>query len=346
MSSPDRSPTETLRVRPAVAADAAALHAMVVEAEGALERFDDSVAAAEAAIAASQTALRGEAPEARQHFLLVAENTDSGALRGCIGLSAKIGLEQPFYDYRLGQIVHSSRPLAAYRCLDVLYLCNDLTGCSDAHSLYVRRDARQRGTALHLVKAAQMFIAAHRERFAARIVAELRGVVDAAGRSPFWEAIGRHFFRVDQRRAERLVAQGRKAFLAELMPKHPVYVALLPEAAQQAVGGLHRDIGALTALLEAEGFHFASHVDIFDGGRVLEAHTDALAGVAHTRRYVLGTAEAAADGGDWWLAAGFGTDFRAIAGRARDRDGALDTDAATQTRLAAASGETIHALPA
>jgi arginine N-succinyltransferase len=342
VSSPDHSAHETLLVRPAVASDLAALHALVVEAEGALERFDDTPEAVAAIIASSEKALAGQASIAQQNFLLVADD-GAGHLAGCIGLTGRIGLEQPFYDYRLGKIVHSSRPLASYRCLEVLYLCNDLTGCSEAHSLYVRRDCRQRGTAQRLVKAAQLFIATHADAFAPRIIVELRGVIDEAGRSPFWEAVGRHFFRVDQRRAERLVAQGSKAFLAELMPKHPVYVALLPESAQQAVGGLHHDIDGLAALLEAEGFRFESHVDIFDGGRVLEGHTHELTGVARSRR-LRATVGAPATTDPWWLAAGRGGAFRALGGRASAEGDTLTVSAPTLEALGAGAGDELCAL--
>ena len=40
-------------------------------------------------------------------------------------------------------------------------------------------------------------MAAQRERFHDRVVSELRGVVSAEGASPVWEAVGRHFFRMD-----------------------------------------------------------------------------------------------------------------------------------------------------
>lgn len=309
MSSPDRAVSRAWVVRPVRAADAAALRALVVESDGAIEGIDRSTDNVEAAIANSERSLRGETAPAQQGCLLLLEDLDRHEIVGCVGLSCRIGLEQPFYDYRLGNIVHSSRQLGSYRCLDVLYLCNDLTGSGELHSLYVRRDRRREGAARLLLKSAMLFIATRPEAFGPRLVVELRGNADAAGRSPFWESLGRHFFRVDQRTAEELVAKGRKAFIAELMPKHPVYAALLPADAQQAIGGIHEECLPLTRLLEAEGLRYDSHVDIFDGGRVLEGRTRELAGVAAARRLTAKLADA--DGTPCWLAAGQGAAFRA-----------------------------------
>lgn len=330
-------------VRPATPADAPALHALVVDAAGALERFEDTLDAAAAAIDNSERSLRGESD---QGYLLLIEDLASRRVVGCVGLACRIGLDQPFYDYRLGKIVHSSRPLGSYRCLDVLYLCNDLTGSSEVHSLYVHREFRDQGAIAPLLTAAQLFIAGRPAAFAPRIVAELRGTTNEEGISPFWESIGRHFFRVDQHRAEKLVAQGRKAFIAELMPKHPVYISLLPEAAQLAVGAVHRELDDLVSLLEAAGFHFESHVDIFDGGRVLEGHTHELAGVVGSRQVTARSGDPGTKAADWWLATGEGAAFRLHAA-----PGVLDgdhwtTDHATLATLGIVDGTPVRVLAA
>lgn len=301
-------------VRVATERDVDAFHALVIEADGALERHAESTDASRATIERTGRSLAGEASDAERSYLLLLEDAVSGEVAGCVQLVCSIGLDQPFYDYRLGKIVHSSSRLKSYRCHDVLYLCNDLTGCSELHSLYVRGNARRMGGAAMLTKAAQLFIAGRLAEFAPRTIIEMHGVRDPNHTSPFWEAVGRHFFKVDQRGAERLVAQGNKAFIAELMPKHPVYLALLPESAQITVGGIHPDVAALASLLEQDGFHFESHVDIFDAGMVLEAHTRTLNGVANSCEIVTDTGDLGEGAHAWWLAAGEGEDFRVAAG--------------------------------
>jgi arginine N-succinyltransferase len=121
-----------------------------------------------------------------------------------------------------------------------------------------------------------MFIAQFRERFPARLCAELRGHFDADGTSPFWRAVGSHFYQIDFNAADYLSGQGRKSFLAELMPRYPVYADLLPQEAQACIGLTHRDTAPARKMLEAEGLRYENHVDIFDAGPVLECHIDDL----------------------------------------------------------------------
>ncbi|HJV27356.1 MAG TPA: arginine N-succinyltransferase [Aromatoleum sp.] len=331
-------------VRLATMDDAEAFTALVVDANGTLERHPESVDASRATIAVTRRSLAGEATDAERSYLLLLEEVASGEVVGCIALTCNIGLDQPFYDYRLGKMVHSSRRLKSYRCLDVLYLCNDLTGCSEIHSLYVRRDARRMGAAAQLVRAAQLFVASRPAEFAPRIIGELRGVQDGQGTSPFWQAVGRHFFKVDQRGAERLVAKGHKAFIAELMPKYPVYLSLLPEAAQCVVGGVHESGHALAALLENDGFHFENHVDIFDAGRVMEAHTTKLNGVANSLRLTAAEASLGSGAGQWWIAAGEGADFRATLASGMREAHRLLLPAGILQRVRAAGGTVLRAL--
>ncbi|WP_232428923.1 arginine N-succinyltransferase [Aromatoleum toluclasticum] len=343
---PHSMPGERFVVRVANAGDVDAFHALVIEADGALERHAESIDASRATIARSLRSLAGEASDAERSYLLLLENTARGEVAGCVQLVCSIGLDQPFYDYRLGKIVHSSSRLKSWRCHDVLYLCNDLTGCSELHSLYVRRDTRGQGGAALLTKAAQLFIATRPAEFAPRTIIEMHGVRDPDDTSPFWEAVGRHFFKVDQRGAERLVAQGRKAFIAELMPKHPVYLSLLPDNAQATVGGIHPVVAGLVPLLEQDGFHFENHVDIFDAGMVLEAHTRTLNGVANSRELVVEAGEATAGAQSWWLAGGEGEGFRVAAGAGALAGECLSLPSEALRRLGMTAGGKVRALAA
>ena len=67
-----------------------------------------------------------------------------------------------------------------------------------------------------------------------------------------------------------------KTFIAELMPPNPIYVTLLSEAAQKALGQPHPVTVPNYELLQREGFQPGNYLDIFDAGPVLEARTDGL----------------------------------------------------------------------
>jgi arginine/ornithine succinyltransferase subunit-like protein len=59
----------------------------------------------------------------------------------------------------------------------------------------------------------------------------MRGVIDETGYSPFWESLGKRFFSMEFARADYLCGTGQKAFIAELMPKHPIYTDFLSRGA-------------------------------------------------------------------------------------------------------------------
>lgn len=117
-------------------------------------------------------------------------------------------------------------------------------------------------------------MAAFRQYFSRKVIAEMRGFTDENGRSPFWENVGRHFFSIEFAKADYLSGTGQKAFIAELMPKHPLYVDFLAEEARAVIGQVHPHTAPARAVLETEGLQYQGYVDIFDGGPTLEANTD------------------------------------------------------------------------
>jgi arginine/ornithine succinyltransferase subunit-like protein len=98
-----------------------------------------------------------------------------------------------------------------------------------------------------------MFMAAFRDRFNEKVVAEMRGVIDDTGYSPFWESLGERFFSMEFSRADYLCGTGQKAFIAELMPKHPIYTHFLSPEAQAVIGEVHPQTAPARAVLEKEG---------------------------------------------------------------------------------------------
>jgi arginine N-succinyltransferase len=116
-----------------------------------------------------------------------------------------------------------------------------------------------------------LFIAAFPKRFDDRVIAELRGFTDEQGLSPFWESIGRHFFAQTFAEADFLSGIGQKDFIRDLIPKYPIYAAMLPLAAQAVIGKVHRDAEPALRILLNQGFRRSNEVDIFDGGPLVIA---------------------------------------------------------------------------
>jgi arginine N-succinyltransferase len=157
-----------------------------------------------------------------------------------------------------------------------------------------------------------LFMAEHRWSFDETVIAEMRGVIDAAGRSPFWDAVGRHFFEIEFPNADYLSLLNKR-FIADLMPHHPVSIPLLPPAAQAVIGQVHPDTRPALAILEQEGFAFTGMVDIFEAGPIVSCPRDRIRLVRESRSLpVAALTDAAADttGGDW-IVAGWRDGFRA-----------------------------------
>jgi len=215
-----------------------------------------------------------EAPLGDACYVFVLVDSGSARVAGICAIEAAVGLREPWYNYRVGREVHASRTLDVYTVAPTLFLTNDHTGHSELCSLFLDEAARHARNGALLSKCRLLFIAEFADRFAPKLISELRGVLDSGGRSPFWEGLGRQFFAMEYTTADYLTGIGQKAFVAELLPRHPVYVNLLPDAARGAIGEVHADTRPARALLEQEGFRYEGYVDIFDAGPTVECFRD------------------------------------------------------------------------
>jgi arginine N-succinyltransferase len=235
---------------------------------------DRAALSARVAIACASFAER--IPPPQRDYLFVMEDSVKGRIVGVCAIKAAVGLEEPFYNYRIGTLVHSSNELKVFSRMDTLYLSNDLTGCAELCSLFLHPDYRSGTNGKLLSKSRFMFMAQFPHLFPEKLIAEMRGYQRADGTSPFWDSLGHHFFKMDFSRADDLSALGKKSFIAELMPRHPLYVAYLPQEAQEVIGVVHVDTAPARWLLEQEGMHYEGYVDIFDAGPVLQSRVSEL----------------------------------------------------------------------
>ena len=246
------------------------------------------------------------------------------------GIFARVGAEWPFYSYRLTRQATRSPAVDRQKAQTLLNLVNDFDGEAEVGMLFV--DPAMRGGALGALAARgrYLFIAAHRDWFGRRVIAELRGWQDDDGHSPVWEAIGRHFYDMDFQEADRTGALTGNQFIADLGPRYPLYLSLLPAAAQAALGRPHDDGRPAFDMLIKEGFHAGDYVDIFDGGPTVVADIDAVRTVRDARQVAM--AGVAEGGVRSLVAAGTGADFRVARGEV-DADGRIDPALAGALRL-------------
>jgi arginine N-succinyltransferase len=218
-------------------------------------------------------------PPEERDYMFVMEDTETGHMAGVCAIKAAVGLNEPFYNYRIGTLVHSSRELNVFTRMETLYLSNDLTGATELCSLFLKPDYRKGYNGKWLSKSRFLFIAQFQQLFTEKIIAEMRGYLTEDGASPFYEGLGRHFFKMDFNHVDGLTAMGKKSFIAELMPRQPLYVEYLPDSAREVIGQVHRSTLPARKLLEQEGMHYEGYVDIFDAGPVLQGRVKELRSV-------------------------------------------------------------------
>ncbi len=242
--------------------------------------------------------------------MLVAELNGQLVATGMI--FARVGAEWPFYSYRITRQAGLSRTLARSKAQKLLNLVNDFDGETEVGGLFVHPEMRGMALGQVMARSRYMFIAAHRYWFGTRVIAELRGYQDSNGRSPVWDAIGRHFYDMEFEEADRTGAIHGNQFIADLGARYPIYVSMLPPAAQAALGRPHDDGRPAHAMLLEEGFRDEEYVDIFDGGPTLVASIDDVRTIA-TSRYTTYLGEQT-DGSPALVSTGLGSEFRVARG--------------------------------
>ena len=292
----------------------------------------------------AEKAFRGEAERADADYLFVLED-DAGKVVGISAVVGAVGLREPWYNYRVGLTVSASQELNIHRQVPTLFMANDLTGNSELCSLFLHADYRTGLNGRLLSKARFLFIAEFRQLFGDKVIAEMRGMSDERGRSPFWESLGRHFFKMEFSQADYLTGVGNKAFIAELMPKFPLYTCFLSEDARAVIGRVHPDTEPALAMLKAEGFSYQGYVDIFDAGPAIEAETAKIRAVQGSQNLVLAIGTPGDDAEPFLVHNRKRQDCRITAAPARLAAGTLVVDPLTAKRLRLSAGDQVRAVP-
>ena len=298
-------------------------------------------------IDAACASFAGTAEKADEVFLFVLEDTATKRVVGTCGIATAVGLRQPWYSYRVGLVVHASQELGLFTQTPTLFLSNDHTGHSELCSLFLDPDYRRDQNGQLLSKSRFLFLAQHRARFAKKIIAELRGVSDEAGKSPFWESLGRHFFSMEFSQADYMTGIGKKSFVAELMPKHPLYSSFLTPEAQAVVGKTHPQTDPAKRMLESEGFRYEGYVDIFDAGPTVESDVDDVGAVRQSALFQVqvGSTPDTKVKPALHLVANIGFDgYRALLLPVIPCQGEISLTADAARALNVASGETVRAV--
>lgn len=263
--------------RPANKEDLADLHALASQSGSGLTTLPKTKATLKKRLTWSTQSFSPDNTTPRhEYYWFVLEDLNQKKLIGTAAIEVGIGFETPFYSYKRSHHTRFCHALSIRNDYDVLDLVNDHQGDTELCTLFLDPTYRGHHFGQLLSRSRFLFIADHPNRFTPTLIAEMRGLSDDNGQAPFWEAVGAHFFHMPFDRADRLTHTTNKQFIADLMPKNPLYVPLLPKSAQEALGKAHPFSGPAMTLLMREGFRATQYMDIFDAGPTLEASRDTI----------------------------------------------------------------------
>lgn len=341
------STIEPYVLRPGEARDLPALKRLLTLVIGGLTTLPNEDSFLEARLQQSEAsfAQKVKSPGAEQYFFVL-EDARTRELVGTSGIMARVGGFDPFYSYQVRHERISHAPLDIEREMAVLHLKTSHKGPSEICSLFLNPKLRASGLGRLLSLGRFLFMAAYPARFDAEVIAELRGYLDDNNRSPFWDSVGRHFFQDDFHAADVLSGLGEKDFIRDLMPRHPIYVPLLPPDVQAVVGRVHRETEPAKRLLLDEGFTETDEVDIFDAGPLVRAKRERIRTIRNRKLTTLRALHPKSPpGATRALIANVSLIFRSSLGLVRvNSDGSIDLDAATAKRLQLSVGDEVQYL--
>lgn len=300
----------SFRVRPARGEDFKAIYQMAKLTGGGFTNLPADRGTLTSKLARSEMSFaREDDSQSGDLYVFVLEDPRKKIIRGTCQVFGQVGVTQPFYSYHMSTLTQSSPELGKTFRNQMLSLTTDLEGSSEVGGLFLHPEMRAGGWGSLLARSRYLFMKQHRPRFGDRTLAELRGVMDEAGNAPFWDALAGRFFGMSFPEADEFNAVHGTKFIADLMPRTPIYVSLLAESGRAVMGLPHPTGRAALRMLEHEGFVFERYIDIFDGGPTVTARTDDIRTIREAR-----TDEVAeiADGGPMKMLAAAGQlkDFR------------------------------------
>lgn len=316
-------------IRPIKESDLPGLEALAKSADAGLTTLPDDPAYLRDKIIESLRAFDEKVRRPRgENYLFVLEDTQKAEIVGTSGIISKVGGFEPFYTYQVTTEHHEDKELGVKKDMKLLKLLTKHDGPTEICSLFLHPDKRRAGLGRLLSLSRFLFMTEFSERFEDTVISELRGISDKNGSSPFWECVGRHFFNTDFKVADILTGLGHKTFIKNLMPRYPIYVDMLPQAARDVIGQVHKNSEPALHLLLNEGFQYTDEVDIFDSGPTVMARLVEIRSVDKSAKTKLGRISREPIDSEEHIVCNTRLDFRACLGKVgKEPDGMIRLEA-------------------
>jgi arginine N-succinyltransferase len=231
-----------LVVRPAGPTDLDALMELAILSGRGFTSLPEDEATLLDRLTLSEASFTGAIGPREAWYTLMLEDLDTGRIEGLCGVRAAVGVARPHFSFRVMTLAQFSSAIGTRFDHQALVLVNECAGWTEVGSLYLRPERRSGGAGSLLARSRYM---------------------------PFEQA-------------DHMVMSTDGQFILDLAPRHPIYVELIAETAQAAIGKVHVEGEAARAMLEHEGFRSSGLIDIFDGGPTYSVPRDTIKTVAST----------------------------------------------------------------
>ncbi len=326
-------------IRPAKIEDLESLLQLARESGPGMTNFTDNVESMLSKLEHTVASFSAEIDQPdNEYYFFVMEDPLTGRIAGCCGIYSTVGIHRPFYAFRVLNLTHTSLELEFYEPVRVLQMVEEHRGCAEIVSLFLTSDYRKDGNGKLLSRSRFLFMAEFINRFPEFVIAEMRGKVDENGQSAFWNNLGGHFFPMDFIEADQFNALGHFQFIADMMPKYPIYIRLLPEKAQAMIGETHEQTVPALKMLEREGFRTDGCVDVFDAGPLIKCPISEIRTVENSQSAIVSNIETVEDETTYLACNTNLKDFRLSKGKLKYRNDdqiTIDTDLANVLQLSA-----------
>lgn len=216
-----------------------------------------------------------------ESYLFVLENILDNAIGGVCGIHAKTGVNSPSVFFHIERTTKFNPILGQQNEMQSLKVVQYRNGPSEICSLFLGHHFRHSGLGRLLSLSRLLFIATCLERFDTMIFADMRGVVENNTHCPFWNGVGKYFLNMDY--VSLMQIKNVKNFtIIDMLPESPIYIPLLPQDVQQAIGKVHENTKPALNMLMQQGFCITDDVSVFDGGPRIEAETKDLYAVKNS----------------------------------------------------------------
>lgn len=328
------SESPPIRIRPVRDDDLDAMLALAESAGPGFTNLPPDRAAIAERITRSTALLAGGAPGGA---IILGLEID-GLVRGCGMVFPRLGIDWPFYSYRISYTTQRSSIDGHMLRFPVLTLTNDLEDCAEVGGLMIDPTLRHGGYGRMMARSRYLFMGCHRHSFGKRVIADLRGWLDQ-GRSPFWDAVGGRFYAMSFAEADHINGTTGNQFIADLGPRAPIYVNMLSQEAQAVIGRVHDDGRKALSLLLEEGFREEGYVDIFDAGPTMVATIDDLRAIRDLRHAMFAGSDDADSLRDHLITHGSGPDFCCTPGSIESAGSQAVIDRASAAVLGLSDGD-------